>query len=720
MTMSTILPSAAILQTPYALARGLVAVDTETTLSTRAEYVPRLVVSSMVNLQGAALVHAAASYAERSAETVLSEHSTWANGPFDWAVYAKRFSRLMPIVFHGLQEGRYHDVLTREKMLDIASGRYKFVRGKGMGRGYSLQMTFYRRTRLYLDKDEGTRLHYGDLADVPVPAWPEKARAYAKSDAAATMHLHLDQDARNEAYGEVHEQDVMLWEDDGSHHVGLRRPDVFEDEHRQLRAKWCLHLATAHGIFVDQEQTAAFAVKVEDEYDRIAARLFKHGLVRREKHNLVRCTKIAKARMERSCALMGIELLLTPQEEIALSEEACERSGDDMLIDYARLTSLQKLKGTYLKVLRGASAMRYSDVKHLPPAQWPQGPVLGDGVDIDPGDPPDPEGRYHAAFDELVDTGRTSCRGILQVLPRSSTAKGMRECFAAPPGKKLVAADFGKAELVAWAQMHMAFFGRSALGEALKKGIDPHVVLGAQILGCSYDEALALKKSGDEWANTVREAAKPANFGFPVGMGAETYVGYAKNNYGVALPGLRMIDGVLVQIPAAEATIAEQVEFAKMVKTSWRSSWKPEADEYLSRIGSMIPTLKDPEGKPVRDSQGRLVRGRGVMTCYLSNRIRGGVSFTECANGYFQALTSDAAKHALWRVTWHQYMEPSSALYGTKVVNFVHDEVIVECNADRAKAVANEMEHIMIGAYREWCRDVPVACEARIGQRWTK
>ena len=64
--------------------------------------------------------------------------------------------------------------------------------------------------------------------------------------------------------------------------------------------------------------------------------------------------------------------------------------------------------------------------------------------------------------------------------------------------------------------------------DALNKGIDPHLLVGAGRLGLSYEEALANKKSPE--IKDARQKAKAINFGVPGGLGAATLVKYAKSN----------------------------------------------------------------------------------------------------------------------------------------------------------------------------------------------
>jgi len=64
---------------------------------------------------------------EQECERILSEPSTAANAPYDLAVVGVRFPRLMPLVFEALAADRIYDVQMRQKLLDIATGKYRRV-----------------------------------------------------------------------------------------------------------------------------------------------------------------------------------------------------------------------------------------------------------------------------------------------------------------------------------------------------------------------------------------------------------------------------------------------------------------------------------------------------------------------------------------------------------------------------------------------------------------
>jgi DNA polymerase-1 len=54
------------------------------------------------------------------------------------------------------------------------------------------------------------------------------------------------------------------------------------------------------------------------------------------------------------------------------------------------------------------------------------------------------------------------------------------------------------------------------------------------------------------------------------------------------------------------------------------------------------------------------------------------------------------------------------------IVNIIHDEIVVEVDADEAEAVAQVVERAMCAAGEEYLTTVPVKVESQIACEWTK
>ena len=282
-------------------------------------------------------------------------------------------------------------------------------------------------------------------------------------------------------------------------------------------------------------------------------------------------------------------------------------------------------------------------------------------------------------FNPLVDSGRTSCRNPnLQNQPRRG---GVRECFIPREGNVFVAADYHVAELCSLAQVLLDLYGTSAMAEALQAGRELHLETAAGILGISYEEAVEGHKAGDKKVKEARQLAKAANFGFPGGLGAGSFRDYAATGYGVNLePGE-----------------------AEELRATWLQRY-PEMGRYFEDMGFRV-------------NQGG---GSFELEQIRSGRIRGGVGFCDGCNSYFQGLTADGAKAALYEVVRECYLVKSSPLFGFRPVAFIHDEILLEGPKDGARAAAKRLEEVMISEMQKWTPDIPTKADAHLMEKWYK
>jgi len=100
---------------------------------------------------------------------------------------------------------------------------------------------------------------------------------------------------------------------------------------------------------------------------------------------------------------------------------------------------------------------------------------------------------------------RDGCTAVSGNSPRGTL---FRECFVPRHGKVFVSVDYDTIELRALAQVHLWWFGKSAMADALIAGEDLHLSLGAQLLGIPYAEAQARLAAGDEEVSDARQNAK--------------------------------------------------------------------------------------------------------------------------------------------------------------------------------------------------------------------
>ena len=79
-----------------------------------------------------------------------------------------------------------------------------------------------------------------------------------------------------------------------------------------------------------------------------------------------------------------------------------------------------------------------------------------------------------------------------------------------------------------------------------------------------------------------------------------------------------------------------------------------------------------------------------------------------------QGTSADILKRALHLL--HLEMRGTSA----KLVNIVHDEIIVEADANEAAQIAEKLDKAMCAAGEEYIKKVPVKVDVTISDEWTK
>lgn len=369
-----------------------------------------------------------------------------------------------------------------------------------------------------------------------------------------------------------------------------------------------------------------------------------------------------------------------------------------------------------------------------------------------------------------VETGRASYGDVIHQLPRGG---GVRECIVARTGwshardlyhatllgwsierytadeanaeQVLCSTDFGALELTTHGQNCLWTVGYSELAKAINSGADLHCALAAKFLGLSIGEFMdgyegklgdAIKKR----YKAVRQAVKPANFGFPGGMGAVKLVLQQRKQGpdtvcedGKVYKGLRFCVllgakrcGVKkiteykdrVYTPVCEAC----VKIAEDIRTKWFEAW-PENKPYFEFVNDCVEN-----GQKVRAAAGGWIRLKpGQVQQHKSKRVRGDVTFTSGANGFFQGLAGDGAKRALTRVSRecydHTYRMPDgsrSPLWGCRIILFAHDELIVEGPRATAHLWAPRISVVMVESMREFTPDVAITAPCAIARRWYK
>lgn len=532
-----------------------------------------------------------------------------ANIAYDMACLGECWPDLLPAIFAKYARGQVEDVLLRQRLIDIAS-----VGGDDM---HSLESLCKHYDLPPVDKSGPWRLEFAALKGVPIRHWPDGAREYVLADADRPA-LAYDAQAEYEAEWLRHSGGQRLL------HLGPA----------EAQKAFVLHLIECWGVRTDPARCA--------KLERYLARYMRHGAHWLKRAGLVRAngtrdTKAAKARMEATCKARGARVPRTKTGEISLNKDACSGVGDGLLELYSEFSQA------------GTLAARVQD--------------LCQGVDLP----------LQTRFNSLLQTGRTSSSkpspplvgNQAQNLPRKA---GARECIVPRAGHVFVSADLPSAELRSLSQVNLDVQGASVMADQLNAGRDLHLWFGAQVLGLTYEAALA--RAGEKEVKAARQHAKPCNFGFPGGMGVAKFVLYAWTSYRVRMEPERAAELKGIWL----AAFAEMPGFFAYVDSLMGSDW------------ALVRHLR-------------------------SGRWRGRVSYCAACNTQFQELTANAAAAGLVETSRRCYTDRRSALWSSRPVMYTHDEIVLETPESVAHDAALELSAVMADEFTKWHPDVPaLAC----------
>jgi DNA polymerase-1 len=274
-------------------------------------------------------------------------------------------------------------------------------------------------------------------------------------------------------------------------------------------------------------------------------------------------------------------------------------------------------------------------------------------------------GRVHTTYSQTTAvTGRLSSNEPnLQNIPiRTAAGRRIRECFIAPPGAKIVSADYSQIELRIMAHLS----ADENLRRAFRDGEDVHRATAAEVFGLPLESVGA-----DE-----RRVAKVINFGLIYGMSS---FGVAQNlgiDRGTAQT---YVDRYFARFPGAKRYMDETRKRARelgYVETVFgRRLWLPE--------------LKS--GAPVR----RQAAERAAI------------------NAPMQGTAADLIKLAMIAVQNFLEKEKLKAM----LIMQVHDELVLEVPNSELELVTTKLPQLMQSVAK---LDVPLVVEVGVGDNWDK
>lgn len=582
------------------------------------------------------------------------------NVAFDAVVAAAEWPDALGPIFDAYGAGRVRCTLVRQALIDVARGEAEFREVEGDDdegpQTRKARRSLEELAQLWLgqklDKAESPRLKYGELDAVPTEWWPAAARTYPLEDARATYRVWDMQElwASTDRGREWLSPKSGIWTENGLD----PGPTLIPDELRQTETALCLQLMSSWGIRTDGEAVARLKAELKESVGAARAALQTAGLMREWG---ARDTAAIQDRVRRAYESTRRKVPMTapskrcPEGQIRTAKEVLEDSGDaDLELLAAARTDMHSLSN-YVPVLEAGAAH----------------PLC-------------------TSFNPLLNSGRiSSSKPNLNNPPRKGD---VRQCFVPRPGYVFATCDYDTIELRALAQACIDRFGESSLALAFERDADPHLMMGAELLGIGFDEMLARYLAGDKEAALARQDSKPANFGFPGGLGVEGYIRYMRRQ------GQRITS-----------------DRSSHMKGVFLRTWS-EMQKFYRAVSNMT------------------ARGEASIVTPRSGRARGRTAYCEMCNHLFQGPTSDGAKAALRAVSRECYLghwegNGRSRMHGSRPVIFMYDELIVEIPEDRrdpevASSAARRLETVMQREMQAWLPDVKVKCGAVLMRRWHK
>jgi DNA polymerase-1 len=272
-------------------------------------------------------------------------------------------------------------------------------------------------------------------------------------------------------------------------------------------------------------------------------------------------------------------------------------------------------------------------------------------------------GRVHTTYSQTTAvTGRLSSNEPnLQNIPiRTPAGRRIRECFIAPPGRRIVSADYSQIELRIMAHLS----GDENLRRAFRDGEDVHRATAAEVFGIPLENV-----GSDE-----RRVAKVINFGLIYGMSA---FGVAQNLGIDRSTAQTYVERYFARFPGAKRYMDETRERAR-------------AEGYVETVFGRrlwLPEIRS--GAPVR----RQAAERAAI------------------NAPMQGTAADLIKLAMIAV--QQWLDRERLQ--TLLVMQVHDELVFEVPESELQNVQAQVKEIMQNVHK---LEVPLVVDVGVGANW--
>jgi DNA polymerase-1 len=266
------------------------------------------------------------------------------------------------------------------------------------------------------------------------------------------------------------------------------------------------------------------------------------------------------------------------------------------------------------------------------------------------------DGRVYGEFKQI---GASTGRMSSYKPNLQNIPRNLKHIFQASAGYKFIIADYSQIEL----RIAAEYTKDENMIKAFKEGKDLHKLTASIITGKNYDDI----------TKEERNLAKAINFGLIYGISPKSLVEYAKNNYGVS-------------ITLKEAKIFHENFFRYY---SAFKEWHEKTKEYLEKHKFI---------------EQQTLLGRKLIA----------YKFTDAVNYPIQGSGSDLLKMAV--VLFNRSLDDLDA----KVVNLIHDEILVEVAEKDLEKTKEVLSQAMERAGRYLLKEVPIAFEINVSQTWNK
>jgi DNA polymerase I len=292
------------------------------------------------------------------------------------------------------------------------------------------------------------------------------------------------------------------------------------------------------------------------------------------------------------------------------------------------------------------------------------------------------DGRLHPGYFQLsTRAGRFSSRepNAQQIPKRGEDGQAIRKLFRAPPGKKLIKADFSGIELRIMACLSQD----KTMIEAFQSGQDLHKLTASRLAGVPLDQV----------TKTQRQSAKSANFGLIYGVSAPGFRKNAKNEYGLDMTeqeAERIRNTFFSTYPGIEAFHQRQ----KALKNYPREFYNHTFEKGF-RASPLVYT--------------QTITGRKRAWGWKDGRTL--ARDTELYNSPSQGTGADLLKAVMAEV--YSFLPPE-----VKMIGSVHDELILEAPEAQAEEAAKLLLDTMRRVGSSLLDPVPVDAEVEILDSW--